>query len=421
MEGQMSRVFPYFLSRPANLLAEPFVATELPTKRPRFVAGDPRPWVRGTLKILENQGSPALPWSEDADFILAPWPNPGKECQDLCRLLAGVDSSTPVALYERDFPVLPNTVIQRRGEQTSSGPEVSDSLSRFRASLRHGGKGEAEALVLLPAQRMKLILKGSFLATFQPRSKDSLQSRRYLHHLLDHQRSLSVLARVDQELSDSQHHRDNPEERVLALAPHFDDEVLLLGAELAQAVESECPMRLLWLTDGGKEGEKRRTEGARAAKILGVSETACLNAPESNIRAHGKWTQDLRQHLEEFKPTRILMPWWLDNHVDHFELTRVLRAAWPTGFPSCTLSLTGFWTPLPFGANVPVHAKLEEALRQHESQLTSLDYVASFAGLNAWYGGSSERPSSRTWDVPAKDYFAAFKESGSGLRRYWNP
>jgi LmbE family N-acetylglucosaminyl deacetylase len=124
----------------------------------------------------------------------------------------------------------------------------------------------------------------------------------------------------------------------------------------------------------------------------------------------------LRQHLNEFQPQVIHLPWWLDNHVDHYEVSRLLVAALPASSGDVQLGLSGLWTPLPRGMTAAEgsesHPSHLEAIACHSSQLAELDYVAVSCGLVKWE--ANEAP----WYMSARDYFGAFKRSGSHRRWY---
>ncbi|MCH2111419.1 MAG: PIG-L family deacetylase, partial [Planctomycetes bacterium] len=231
-------------------------------------------------------------------------------------------------------------------------------------------------------------------------------------HLLHHQRSLSQAVEAL-----------NPQgalpasKRVLAFAPHFDDESLLFGSALASAVEGGADVRLVWLTNGGAHARIRREEAEQAAKTLGVSDHHLLGAPETRLHAGGAWVQKLRRLMVDFHPTRVLLPWWLDNHIDHFETTRVLAAAAQGQALDFEIAATGFWTPLPGGHAVAHHPLKEQALACHSSQLDEVDYLACAKGLSRWGGGD---PNERYWCLPAREYLRRFAASGAARRRYRN-
>ncbi|RMH03927.1 MAG: hypothetical protein D6702_04520, partial [Planctomycetota bacterium] len=291
-------------------------------------------------------------------------------------------------------------------------PEASPAAGRraWRSAFRHHGRGGAEGLVLLPARRLVHVLRGSFLAAGNPGPAGSLQNRRYLVHLLDHQRSLVLLATAAARPL-------RPRRRLLFLAPHFDDECLLFGSAIAAAVAAGCEVRLVWMTDGGAAGERRRREAAAAAADLGVTDRHVLGAPETRLGRRGPWTGRLRRLIEEFAPERIHLPWWGDGHVDHYETARVFAAARPRRGGPEEVALSSFWTALPGGQRLPWRPERDAALRRHASQLAEVDYLRAGRGLGRWLGGA-EGPAERHLVLAAGEYARLFRASGAARRAY---
>ncbi|RMH04324.1 MAG: hypothetical protein D6702_03355, partial [Planctomycetota bacterium] len=136
------RWFPVPLGRPKDLLAAPVVAESLPGRAAGFSGGDPRPEVPGVLALLAARGDEPLPWTEDRDLLLAPWPAPGEETRWLLEHLRRLPPAAPVALYERDVPILANVVVRSPEED----PEASPAAGRraWRSAFRHPGRGGPE-------------------------------------------------------------------------------------------------------------------------------------------------------------------------------------------------------------------------------------------------------------------------------------
>jgi LmbE family N-acetylglucosaminyl deacetylase len=413
----MTWLLPRTFGRPRNLLCEPVVTDELPARQAGWWGQKPDQLVPGTVALLQSAEAGLREWQDGCDFLLAAWPQAGAEHADLLALLDGLPSTTPVVLFEHQVTVLPNLVVASPDCDPAGADNAAAGLRVLRSALRHQGCGQAEALVLLPAGRMRLILRGSSMAVKQPDAAGSLQNRRYLHHLLDHARSLSLLQSLLPLPSNRTEHGDQTAaRRSLFLAPHFDDECLLFASALHQAQQRGDQIRLLWMTDGGENGDIRSREGAAACRALGIEPGECLGAPESNLRARGKALRGLRHHLAEFQPQVIHLPWWLDNHIDHYEVSRLLAAALPDNSGDLQLGLSGLWTPLPRGMAAAdggePHPSQLEAIACHTSQLAELDYVAVSCGLIKWQENES------LWCLSARDYFGAFKRSGSHRRWY---
>lgn len=428
----MGHFLPTVLGRPENLIAVPQVVDELRARRAGFTAGDPRPWIPGTLRRLARRGARPLPWSRECDLLLAPYPAPGEEAAALLDLVSSLPPAYPVALYERDTPLLPNAVVPAPaddGEEAAGGGRARDfrdpaaGLRAWRSALRQRGVGGAEALLMLPARRLRRVLRGSALAVLRPGPGASLENRRLLWCALDHQRTLAALAPAGGGALPAAR-------RVLVVMPHFDDEVLQCGGALLCARDAGAEVRMIWLTDGagGERGaapEKARLRHEEARSVmarLGIQDFHFLDAPETLLHRRGPWTRRLARLLRDFEPERVHTVWWADNHVDHYEAARVLRAAWPRRFDDVLLAASGLWTPLPGGALLPLPEELrrrkDELLALHASQLQEVDYLRAERGLACWYGRrlGGGVGAEAFLVLPAPAFFGAFRRSGADRR-----
>lgn len=119
-------------------------------------------------------------------------------------------------------------------------------------------------------------------------------------------------------------------ERALALAPHFDDEVLGCGGLLAQLAAAGTAVRVLFLTDGGGGVEevedreayrrRRRDEAGQAVAALGAG-AHYLGLPDGALDRHLEEAADgIAEALREHRPDLLLAP-------SPLELTRDHRAA----------------------------------------------------------------------------------------------
>jgi len=146
-----------------------------------------------------------------------------------------------------------------------------------------------------------------------------------------------------------------PHDRVLVIAPHPDDESIATGGLLQVARAAGAACRVLLVTDGdnnpwpqrwqekrwrvGPEerarwGARRRTEALAALQLLGVGpdEVCCLGLPDLGLTdALMSGRPDvvalLLAQIEQFKPTRLILPALEDRHPDHNALHVLLRLA----------------------------------------------------------------------------------------------
>lgn len=419
----MGRFLPVLLRRPSNLISVPAVEGLPVARRAGFLQGDPEPWIPATLARLTP-----LPWSDNCDFLLAPAPRPGVETASLLEILRDLPPALPVCLYERDWPLWPNLLLHDGSADSSHDfATPSAGLRAYRSAFRHGGRGQAEALCLLPASRLDHLLRLDRRAARGLGASSPLLNRRHLETALDFQRSLDVCAEAPGTRALA------PARRIAVIAPHFDDDVIQAGGAILQGLASGAEVRVIWMTDGARglpavgpaESTRIRKEEARAAmNLLGVQDYHFLDAPEERVSARGPWIGALRRLLEEFSPERTHVVWWADNHVDHYETSRALRAAWPQSLAGTRIAAAGTWAPLPGCAVLPLTPDLrrrkDAAISAYRSQLDLVDYLRAERGLTRWQARDLHGVDHAEcfWELPAASYFAAFRQSGAD-RRVW--
>ena len=123
-------------------------------------------------------------------------------------------------------------------------------------------------------------------------------------------------------------------ERVLVLAPHFDDEVLGCGGLICALAADGADVRVLFLTDssGGVEassiddsesyGDRRRTEAREALETLGelgqVQWAGCLDLPDGALHSlQDELAEALARELERHEPDLLLVTSPLEVSADH--------------------------------------------------------------------------------------------------------
>jgi LmbE family N-acetylglucosaminyl deacetylase len=195
--------------------------------------------------------------------------------------------------------------------------------------------------------------------------------------------------------------------RVLAIAPHPDDEVLGAGGTLARLSDAGAEVVVGIVTKGAPPlfaeaaAERVRCEAQAAHAHLGVARTVFLSQPAARLDEvpHHRLNQAVADLVREVAPDTLLLPFVGDIHLDH-QLTFLsgMVAARPhrIGFPSrvlCyeTLSETNWNAPLvspTFAPNVfvDISAQLErklEAMGLYGSQQRDFPHERSLATIRA--------------------------------------
>lgn len=113
--------------------------------------------------------------------------------------------------------------------------------------------------------------------------------------------------------------------RVLAIAPHPDDEILGCGGTLARLVDEGGEVTIAIATTGSQptfpaeQVQKVQQEMERAHKIIGVKDTRLLGLPaaELDTLAAKDCNAPFAALIEELAPDTLLLPFVGDIHVDH--------------------------------------------------------------------------------------------------------
>jgi LmbE family N-acetylglucosaminyl deacetylase len=166
-----------------------------------------------------------------------------------------------------------------------------------------------------------------------------------------------------------------PEEPVLVIAPHADDESIGCGGVLALAGRAS----VLLLTGD----ESRRAEAAEALEVLGVSDLECLDFRDERLGEETALSTRLHEAIASRSPRTLLIPYPLDRHRDHVATARAIAAA-P---PDCELWCYEVWTPLDPNRLVDITDVAETkraAIEQHRSQVGRHAYADAAPGLNAY-------------------------------------
>lgn len=191
---------------------------------------------------------------------------------------------------------------------------------------------------------------------------------------------------------------DKPEgERVVVFSPHFDDDVIGCGGTLCKHISSGNEVSVIYFTDG-REGdpsfadkellqEKRKEEARSATQILGIQNLYFLDEPETKLKATEDLIKRLIKIIYEIKPDLLYIPSFLENHIDHFEVNRVLLALAKRSALNFNIAAYEVWTPIIPNMIIDITSVIsrkEDALKQYETQIRHVNYVTTTLALNKY-------------------------------------
>lgn len=199
---------------------------------------------------------------------------------------------------------------------------------------------------------------------------------------------------------------DPPTARVMALAPHMDDETIGCGGALARHAQAGSTIAVVFFTDGryGAPGladlsgdvrahaeqelvTTRKEEARNALAALGVNQHFFLDERDGSLSPTPWAVEKLRTLLLQFKPEYVYLPFFIDNHPDHVAVSSILLSAVSgTDLDFMCVSYES-WIPLWPNCLVRIDEVLEQkrrALREYRSQLKHSDFESQILGLNAY-------------------------------------
>ncbi len=210
--------------------------------------------------------------------------------------------------------------------------------------------------------------------------------------------------------------------RVLALAPHPDDETIGCGGALALHADAGDPVKVVFMTNGargdmsGREERSRyirlrRSEARAACARLGVTDLVfwpCEDRALARAREAVAWLTDL---LDGFGPDLVYAPSPLEIHPDHRAGAALVQEAARACDAAFDVALCEVSHPLFVNTLVditPVLDRKKAAIREYGSQLKELPYDEVCLGLS--------RYRSLTLPGPATHAEGFFLESAERIR-----
>ncbi|HHY78246.1 MAG TPA: PIG-L family deacetylase [Clostridiales bacterium] len=126
--------------------------------------------------------------------------------------------------------------------------------------------------------------------------------------------------------------------RLLVISPHQDDEILGCGCLIKKALEQNCTVKCIYISDGSQSlsyvlspealAELRKVEAKELAKSMGMDEPVFMDCPDCNVDYNDMETaKKIAEVIESYKPDVILIPYFLDGHKDHTATSGIFIAA----------------------------------------------------------------------------------------------
>lgn len=190
-----------------------------------------------------------------------------------------------------------------------------------------------------------------------------------------------------------------PDERILIVAPHPDDETIGCGG-LMLSYPSQC--EILLLTDGRKGydsrfptdedalAEQREKELNEVAKTVGINKVYCLKIPDGEVAEHEEFIAgfDIRTYAYVFVPNRF------ERHKDHAPALAIIQKMKRKQKAKAKLFEYEVWSPLAHPTDMTILDSLIDQkldlVRKYQSQIRFLDYEAMTEALNRYRGAGNK-------------------------------
>lgn len=175
-------------------------------------------------------------------------------------------------------------------------------------------------------------------------------------------------------------------QKILVLAPHPDDEIIGPGGTLLQAIEHNCSVKVIIFSNDAHD-KKSDPEIDAVAKAAGFAVRELgfqiLKLPD-DCAAY----ETLRQTIEQEQPDHIFLPFMLDDHPDHRQVSKILLDLFSGHtIPACEIWAYQVYGALPLNAAVNIGRVIErklDILRLYKSRFKTRDWAHYTRGLNAF-------------------------------------
>jgi LmbE family N-acetylglucosaminyl deacetylase len=184
-----------------------------------------------------------------------------------------------------------------------------------------------------------------------------------------------------------------PGRSALVLSPHYDDETIGCGGLLIKSVRDGVYVQVVFVASspqpGDAESSTRMEEAESACAILGVKSVVhwcyAIRNLDTKIVA-----ESIAKLIDESRPEILVLPWYGDNHRDHWAVNEALLLAQDkhaVGLTGLRVLAYEVWTPAPVHAIADITDVMPikiAALREYKSQLKRWRYEEMVTALNAF-------------------------------------
>ncbi len=127
-----------------------------------------------------------------------------------------------------------------------------------------------------------------------------------------------------------------PNQHILVLAPHMDDETIGLGGTIRRHADTGSQVTCLFITDGGRSVSRlpgkelavlRKAEISQVQPILGIDQVVYCDLPDGDVGNRPDLSGTIAEHIKRLQPDIIYSTTFVDAHPDHVATAEALAGA----------------------------------------------------------------------------------------------
>jgi len=177
--------------------------------------------------------------------------------------------------------------------------------------------------------------------------------------------------------------------RVLALAPHIDDDIIGSGGCLRKHVESGDDIIAVYFSDCT---DVRVKEAKEAANVIGFNHLEFFEYESKTLLKQKEIFGRLSAIVADYKPAFVYLPSLFDRHNDHLAVNHYLALLYEEYRYDFTVCAYEVWTALVPNLIVDISDVVEnkkEAITRYRSQLSHNNWLDAAISLNRYRGVTS--------------------------------
>jgi N-acetylglucosamine malate deacetylase 1 len=182
-----------------------------------------------------------------------------------------------------------------------------------------------------------------------------------------------------------------PASPIVALAPHPDDEAIGCGGSISLSTGTGKEVHVVYLT---ADNELRKKEAAESLKALGVKNSRFLGFADGSLNREKALPDTLISVFNEIKPEVVLVPFVLDNNLDHMSANQALTKVWEKKKFEFTVYAYPVWSPLYPNVLLDISGSWDakkRAIECYKSQTSQRDYVSMAYSLGRYWAVAKGR------------------------------